>query len=167
MPSNPPPIDVHKWRARAASCRVWLCALLLWVLEHLGDGAIARGFRIQVRRDLNAAQRSVRGIIVLIALSRVSWTQMPGPSTWRPGAVVRTRSSADMRHCGRIVRFRARSLREKIRRLRAVIDALDAHVARMVTRIEAGLRQLGPVLIVAAALHAGLAARDAAIADSS
>ena len=162
-----PAIDVQKWRARAASCRVWLCELLLWVVAHLGESRIARAVRISVRRELNDADRSLRSIIVLLALARVSWAEVPGPRTFHPGAVIRTRPGADLRHCGRIVRFRALTLKAKILRLRAVIDDLDAHVARMVTRLEAGFRQLGPVLIAMLALGVSLDAPAAAIADSS
>ena len=146
--SSRPAIDVQKWRACAARCRVWLCELLLWLMDHLGEGAIARAVRIGVRRELNDAERSLRGIVVLIALTRVSWAEIPGPRTFRPGSVKRTRSKADARHLMRIIRFRARTLRGRVQRLRDVIDALDAHIARMVKRLEAGFRQLGPILIV-------------------
>ena len=161
-----PDIDAEKWRTVATSLRVWLCEVLLWLAEHL-DGRIARAFRIGVRRDLHRAEKSLRAAIVLIALSRVSWAEVPGRKTFRPGSVIRTRSSADMRHVTRIIRFRELSLRKRIQRLHDVIDVLDVHVARMIARLEAGFRQLGPILMVRLAMLAGVADDAPAFADSS
>lgn len=164
--SSHPNIDAEKWRTVATSLSVWLCEVMLWLAEHL-DGRIARAFRMQARADLKRAEKGLCAAIVLIALSRVSWAETPGRKTFRPGAVKRTRSSADMRHITRIIRFRARTLRGRVQRLQNVIDALDTHVARMIKRLEAGFRQLGPILMAMLALQAERAATDAAIADSS
>lgn len=162
-----PHIDAEKWRAVAMRLRVWLCEVMLWLAEWFGDHRIGREVRADLRADLRAAQRGLRGAIVMIALARVSWAAPPGPRTFRPGAVIRTRSSADMRHVTRIIRFRARSLRGRVQRLHDVVDALDAHVARMLKRLEAGFRQLGPVLVVALAVRFSQTCDERAPRDSS
>ncbi|MDX2233424.1 MAG: hypothetical protein NW200_02895 [Hyphomonadaceae bacterium] len=67
----------------------------------------------------------------------------------------------------RIIRFRSRTLKGRVSRLHAVIDALDHHVTRMIARLEAGFRQLGPLLIALLAVIAGQALSSATFADSS
>ncbi|MDX2234616.1 MAG: hypothetical protein NW200_08965 [Hyphomonadaceae bacterium] len=163
-----PHIDAERWRAVALSWRVWLCAVLVWLAELLGDCALTRRYKAQLRRDLSRAERGLRHIVVLLALARMDWSEIPGrPRTVRPAAVARDRAS-DLRSTGRSLKFGARSLTARIARLNAVIDDLDAHVARMAARLDAAPRQLAPVMVddVAYAMTTWALA-DRARADSS
>ena len=160
-------IDAEKWRSLVMRLRVWLCEVMLWFAEWFGDHPIGREVRADLRADLKDAERGVRAAIVLIALTRVSWAEVPGRRTFRPGAVKRTRCKADARHLMRIIRFRARTLRGRVQRLHDVIDALDAHIARMVKRLEAGFRQLGPILIATLMLMLSQTRDERAPRDSS
>ncbi|MDX2234508.1 MAG: hypothetical protein NW200_08420, partial [Hyphomonadaceae bacterium] len=139
----------------------------LWLAEAFAASPLARTLRIGLRRDLRRTQAGLRSIIVLLALARVTWAAAPAPENGRPGAFIRRRKGADMRHVGRIVRFCAPTLRGRVRRLRAIVDALEAHVARMVRRLEAAIRALAPVVIAPLALLTGLAAALPAGADTS
>jgi hypothetical protein len=161
-----PHIDTQKWRALAASLRVWLCEVLIWLAEFFGEGAIGRQFRIEARRDLKRAEKGLRAVIVLLALSRVSWAEVPGPKTWRPRAFKRKRHG-DLRHVTRIIRFKAMRLKNRVLRLREAIDSLDTLVGRMAERLEAGIRQLGPTGITPILIAASLAAAIISPQDSS
>jgi hypothetical protein len=161
-----PHIDTQKWRALAAGLRVWLCEVLIWLAEFFGEGAIGRQFRIEARRDLKRAEKGLRGVIVLLALARMSWAEVPGPKTWRPRAFKRKRHG-DLRHVTRIIRFRAMRLKDRVLRLREAIDSLDTLVARMAARLEAGIRQLGPTGITPVLIAASLAAAIISPQDSS
>jgi hypothetical protein len=164
------PAQTLRFRAAAQSLRVWFCEMLLWLAAYCGGwmGADVRAF---ARAELADARAMVRMLLVLLALAQ----RRPAPAAaarhpfGAPRGFAPARfAGSDLRHATRAVRLGGRGLAGRFARLRAVIDDLDAQVARVVRRLATPGRQRAPRAVrPPARVCAGVAGVNVAISDSS
>lgn len=123
-------------RELAARGRLMLCGLLAWLAETFAGLPIGRALRGKLRADLQALRRGVAGILVLLALPRLTHMRL-AHDRYRhaPRGYRRARASDSLRFAMRLLP-QGRGLRGAIAALAAVLDDLDLWIGRMVAHIE-------------------------------
>lgn len=170
--TDPCRLDPVQLRAFLLQGRVWLCGILLWLAEALGDTAPGRALRADIEQDLHTLRRTVRCLLICLAgahrPARSGRASRPGvrPVNAPPG-FRRQRRGNCIRHVTRVTRWRGRNLRGHIEALRAVIDRVDDFVPRVRRRLGRSA-QRAPVIVAARpAPCVSLAGVTAPVADSS
>ena len=64
-------VDIPRLRQVLASLQLWLCDLMLWLADALGQGPLGDALRDRVRSDLAATEDCVRAVLALMALQRI------------------------------------------------------------------------------------------------
>jgi hypothetical protein len=146
--------DIDRYRLALARCRVWLCDVLLWFAEVLGDGWIGRAVRDELRADLAWTRRSLRAVLFLMASRALRQRPHRTLAAHEPD---NDRRGSLLRHFTRRVKFRGRNLREHVARLRDVIDTLDACAARVAKGLARGYGGLAPLVRESERVRASLA----------
>jgi hypothetical protein len=165
------PAQTTRIRAAAQTLRVWCCEMLIW-LAALCGGRLGADMRAFVRAELALARHDLRWLLAMLAIVNLPRTPPARRAVhpfWPPRGFARSRCRAsDIRLATRGVRLRGRDLADHFARLRAVIDALDVHAARLARRLATPARQRAPRAVrPPAQACAGVARVAVAIADTS
>jgi len=132
-----PRIDPDRLRLLAARGRLMLCGMLVWLAETFGATPIGRAARNLLRADLMALTRGLAGLLVLLALPKLTHVR-PAPHAHRPAAAPRgfrrAHRKESLRFATRLLP-RTRDLRARIAALAAALDALDLWIERMAAHI--------------------------------
>jgi hypothetical protein len=131
--------DPARLRALAAQCRLWLIEIAVWLCEVLCHGPIGKALRATLLDDLNKTRRCIAGILGLLALQRLSAHPEAPMRAHRPAKAPRGYRRSDgctaFRAAIRLIKS-GRGLRGRMATLCAVLDNLDAWIARMATRLD-------------------------------
>jgi hypothetical protein len=159
--------DQDRLSAIMAEVGLWLCALAAWLVE-AGEalGLSMRGLRMEVRGELRDAGFDLERVIFLMAcralparapvLASARWGLRPGST---PSGFRRVRDATGFPKTGALRRVRrvfaspgARgTLRQRIARLRDLIDRRDLWIARVVAHIGDGPHGAGLAPVAPAA----------------
>ena len=140
--------DPERLHVLAATLRVWLLDVLVWLGGFLG-GTPPRPLRLWLRREIAAALRDTHMLTFLLAFARMTVPVRPAramrpPST--PPGFARAPMGGGARGFGRAVRLRGLSIPGKLASLRAIFDNLGAVVRKVLRHLRR--RRLGGVALL-------------------
>lgn len=160
---RPPSPDIARLCAILAEIGVWLCALRVWLVEvREALGFAMRTERIEARADLRAAAYDIQRALFMMAFRRLPPMtplravdlrgRRPGSA---PAGFRRLGEGSALRRVRRVFRSPPAlggSLRQRIARLRDLIDRREIWIARAVAHLLAGPHgaRLAPVAPAAA-----------------